>query len=306
LDQGIVYGVLSGGTIVSLLLFGLFRSLLNIQARKQKDIALKQAHEELEQRVAVRTEELRRANEFLQAEIIERKRSDEAVRNSLREKESLLKEIHHRVKNNLQIVSSLLRLQSAQIDNPIGKAAMQDMQNRVRSMAIIHEHLYRSENFSQVDMSAYIQTLCHKLMQAMVVRPDAILLHLDMVPVHLEIDQAIPCGLLLNELVCNSFKHAFPQGRKGEVRVELRPVDEGRQIHLRVSDNGVGLPADFDIKHLNSLGLELASDLASQIRGRLEIGPGPGATFDVVFTLGNRMESTRKSGDTEMRRKENA
>jgi PAS domain S-box-containing protein len=238
-------------------------------------------------------------------DITKRKRAEDAVRESLREKESLLKEIHHRVKNNLQIVSSLLRLQSGQIDHSIAKAALKDMQNRVQSMALIHEHLYRSENLAQVDIAAYLQSLCPKLMRTLAARPDAIQLHMDLIPVYLDIDQAIPCGLLVNELISNALKHAFPSGRTGEVRLELRPVDDGRQIHLRVSDNGVGLPADFDMQRLSSLGLELASDLATQIRGRLEIGPGPGATFDVLFTLGNRMDSARKPGDTETRRKEN-
>jgi PAS domain S-box-containing protein len=238
-------------------------------------------------------------------DITERKRVENAVRESLHEKESLLKEIHHRVKNNLQIVSSLLRLQSGQIEHPSARAAMQEMQNRVHSMALIHEHLYRSENLAQVDMAAYFKSLCPKLMRTLAARPEAIRLHLDLIPVYLEIDQALPCGLLVNELVSNALKHAFPEGRTGEVRLELRPVDDGRQIHLRVSDNGVGLPADFDMQRLSSLGLELASDLATQIKGRLEIGPGPGATFDVVFAPVNRMNSTRKSADTEIRRKEN-
>jgi PAS domain S-box-containing protein len=237
-------------------------------------------------------------------DITERKRAEHAVLESLREKESLLKEIHHRVKNNLQIVSSLLRLQWGQIDHPIAKAAMQDMQNRVHSMALIHEHLYRSENLAQVDMAAYLRSLCPKLLRTLAARPDAIELHLDLIPVHLEIDQAIPCGLLVNELVSNALKHAFPAGRTGVVRVELQPLDGGRLIHLRIRDNGVGLPADFDIERLSSLGLELASDLASQLRGELKIGPGPGATFDVVFKPAHRMDSTRNSGDMEIRRRE--
>ena len=230
-------------------------------------------------------------------DITERKRAEEAVRQSLREKESLLKEIHHRVKNNLQIVSSLLRLQPGQCDHPIIKAAMVDMQNRVRSMALIHEHLYRSENLAQVDMTAYLQKLCPKLERALVVRPDAIRLNLDLIPVHLAIAQAIPFGLLVNELVSNALKHAFPPGRTGEVRVALHPEEGGRQVHLRVSDDGVGLPVGFDLKQVNSLGLKLAADLAGQLRGGLEIGPGPGATFAVVFAPTQGVASSRTFGD---------
>jgi PAS domain S-box-containing protein len=231
-------------------------------------------------------------------DITERKRAEDAVQASLCEKESLLKEIHHRVKNNLQIVSSLLRLQSGQIDHPIVKAALKDMQNRVQSMALIHEHLYQSDNLAQIDMAAYLKSLCPKLVRAMASHPGAIQLHLDMIPALLQIDQAIPCGLLVNELVSNALKHAFPEGRTGEVRVELQPVEGAHQLRLRVADNGIGLPADFDIERLSSLGLHLASDLARQLRGKLEIGSGPGATFDVVFESEKEGNSLLKTGDT--------
>ena len=222
------------------------------------------------------------------AETRDHKEHKSALELSLREKESLLKEIHHRVKNNLQIVSSLLRLQSGRIDHPAAKAALVDMQNRVRSMALVHEHLYGSKNLAQVDMDAYIRSLCPKLVRALMTNPKVIELQLNLSPVLLEIDQAIPCGLLVNELLTNALKHAFPDGRTGEVRVELQPVDGGRQIRLLVADNGIGLPANLDVKRLSSLGLELVSDLTGQLQGRLEIGPGPGAAFEVVFEPGQR------------------
>jgi two-component sensor histidine kinase len=227
------------------------------------------------------------------------KRAEEGLKNSLREKESMLKEIHHRVKNNLQIIISLLRLQSAQIDHPIAKAVLVDMQNRVRSMALIHEHIYSSKNLAQIDLASYLKSLCHQLFRSLVARPNAIQLHLDMVPVHLEIDQSIPCGLIVNELISNAFKHAFPDGRTGEVRVELQPLEGGKQLRLRVADNGVGLPVDFDIKRLSSLGLQLVSDLTRQLKGKLEIGSGPGASFDVVFTPSDGVYSPPKPGDTD-------
>jgi two-component sensor histidine kinase len=188
------------------------------------------------------------------------------------------------VKNNMQIVSSLLRLQSQKIENRDAKAALQDMQNRVKSMALIHEHLYRSENLAEVDLAAYLDNLCRQLFRAHVLRPAAVALHLNLPSVRLGIDRAIPCGLLVNELVSNAFKHGFPEGRQGEVRVELQAIPDGPGLRLRVADNGIGLPADFHLNRLSSLGLRLVPDLARQMGGTLTIGSGPGAVFDVAFT----------------------
>lgn len=214
------------------------------------------------------------------------KASEEAVRLSLIEKESLLKEIHHRVKNNLQIVSSLLRLQSARLDNPVAKAALQDMQNRVRSMALIHEHLYRSDNLAEVQLSEYVHSLCTQLMHALVPHSSNIQLHLDLASVRLSIDQAIPCGLIVNELVSNALTHAFPDGRAGEVRVELNATQDTAGWRLRVADNGVGMPEDFELStlsHLTSLGLQLVFDLTRQLGGQLAIKVDTGTVFDIVF-----------------------
>ena len=202
----------------------------------------------------------------------------------LREKESLLKEVHHRVKNNLQVISSLMRLQSAQVENPVAQAVLRDMQNRIGSMALLHETLYQSDSFARVDLATYLRSLCSQLFHSLVADPESIQLRLDVASVGLDVNQAVPCGLLINELVSNCLKHAFPDGRAGEVRVEVQPVDGGPALRLRVADNGVGLPADFDLRQLRSLGLQLVSDLVGQLQGRLEIGRGPGAVFEVVFT----------------------
>ena len=217
-------------------------------------------------------------------DITDRKRAQESLRELLREKESLLKEVHHRVKNNLQVISSLVRLQSAQVENPVAQAALRDMQNRIGSMALLHETLYQSGNFARIDLGVYLQSLCSQLFHSLVADPDSIQLRLDVASVSLDASQAVPCGLLVNELVSNCLKHAFPGGRTGEVRVELQSVDGGPAVRLRVADNGVGLPADFDLRQLKSLGLQLVSDLVGQLQGRLEIGRGPGAVFEVVFT----------------------
>jgi two-component sensor histidine kinase/ActR/RegA family two-component response regulator len=245
---------------------------------------LENANAALEQRVQERTAELVKTNAALQAEIAARARAQTSLQQSLGEKEALLKEIHHRVKNNLQIVSSLLRLQAGQIDSPIAKAALLDMRNRVRSMALIHEHLYRSSNLATVDVAAYLKSLCHQLFQALLAKPNTVQLHLDLAPLRLDIDQAIPCGLLVNELVSNALKHAFPEARTGEVRVEFQPVTGGPDWCLRVADNGVGLTPDFALDRRAALGLQLVSDLTGQLGGRLAIGSGPGAVFAVTFT----------------------
>ena len=216
-------------------------------------------------------------------DITETKLAESTLRQSLREKESMLKEIHHRVNNNLQIISSLLRLQAGQIDSPVAQTALQDMQSRVRSMALIHEHLYRSDNLAAVDLSSYIQQLCQQLFRALVATPESIRLHLDLQPVSLSIDQAIPCGLIVNELVSNSLKHAFPGGRGGEVRVVLQPLADGPGWRLSVADDGVGLPPGFDLQHLTSLGMKLCADLSRQLGVRIEIGAGPGSEFAMEY-----------------------
>ena len=207
------------------------------------------------------------------------------MRASLREKESLLKEVHHRVKNNLQVITSLLRLEAGRSDQPDTKSVLKEMQNRIRSMALLHETLYRSENLERVDLPGYIKQLTTHLYRSMVPEPGSIQLHLDLAPVSLALDQAVPCGLLVNELVSNCLKHAFPDGRTGEVRIELQLVDEGQKIRLCVSDTGVGLPTDFEEKRARSLGLQLVSDLIKQLNGQIEMGGGPGlgAVFEVTF-----------------------
>ena len=214
-----------------------------------------------------------------------RKQADEALRASLREKESLLKEIHHRVKNNLQVITSLLRLEAGRSAHPETRSVLKEMQNRIRSMALLHESLYRSENLEQVDLPAYIRQLTTHLFRSMLAKPGSIQLELELAPVSLPLEQAVPCGLLVNELVSNCLKHGFPDGRAGKVRIELQTLDDGQSIRLQVSDTGVGLPADFEEKSATSLGLQLVADLARQLKGQLEVNRAAhlGAAFEVIF-----------------------
>ena len=214
-----------------------------------------------------------------------RKQADEALRASLREKESLLKEIHHRVKNNLQVITSLLRLEAGRSAHPETRSVLKEMQNRIRSMALLHESLYRSENLERVDLPAYIRQLTTHLFRSMLAKPGSIQLELELAPVSLPLEQAVPCGLLVNELVSNCLKHGFPDGRAGKVRIELQTLDDGQSIRLQVSDTGVGLPADFEEKSATSLGLQLVADLARQLKGQLEVNRAAhlGAAFEVIF-----------------------
>ena len=215
------------------------------------------------------------------SDITERLRAEAALRTSLHEKEALLLEVHHRVKNNLQVISSLLRLEARRSTLPEVKNVLGEMQSRVASMALLHEILYRSGNLAQVDLASYLTRLGNQVARSMA--PGTVRLNLDVAPVRVELDQAVPCGLLVNELLSNALKHGFPEGRTGEVWLRLHPAGDGPQLRLEVLDTGVGLPDDFEARSANSLGLQLVRDLARQLHGALEILPGPGARFALVF-----------------------
>lgn len=221
---------------------------------------------------------------LLARDITERKRAETTLRAALDEKTALLNEVHHRVKNNLQVIASLLRLEVGRSSQPDTKAALGDMQGRIRSMALLHESLYRTGVFASVDLDTYLKQLCQQAFRASAQLNGAVRLVLDLATVRVTLDQATPCGLLVNELISNCFKHGFPGERSGEVRVALQPVS-GTQWRLTVSDNGVGLPVDFEGRRGTSLGLQLVSDLAQQLGGALEVGPGPGAAFTLLFNL---------------------
>jgi two-component sensor histidine kinase/HAMP domain-containing protein len=224
------------------------------------------------------------SNKRLRQELAERRHAEEALQISLGEKEALLSEVHHRVKNNLQIINSLLRLECGRSDAPATQATLKDMQDRIHAMALLHESLCHSGTFAAVDLGVYLEQLSTQSFQVVAGRPNSIRLQLDLASVQIGMDQAVPCGLLANELISNCLKHGFCGDQGGEVRVELLALDGGPQWCLRVSDTGVGLPPDFLVKRGHSLGLRLVASLASQMQGKLEIGPGPVAIFTVIFT----------------------
>jgi len=216
-------------------------------------------------------------------DITQREIAEQALQSSLYEKEALLMEVHHRVKNNLQIISSLIRLEAGRNTQSEVKSVLSDMQGRIRSMALLHELLYRSQSLAQIDIGQYLRQLALQVFSANVSKRSPIDLKLDIMPVLATMDQAIPCGLLVNELVTNALKHGFPGSHPGNVWVELLPVDDHSHWKLSVSDNGVGLPEDFETRRQSSLGLQLASGLASQLGGELSVGPG--AKFSVNFSI---------------------
>jgi len=220
----------------------------------------------------------------LEDEIIQRQEAQQQAETSLREKEMLLQEVHHRVKNNLQIVSSLLRLQSRQVDDPGMVAILNDSRSRIGAISLIHKTLYQPSNLSSVSFREYIIELALQLFDFYAVDPDRIALVTDMESISLNIETATPCGLIINELVTNSLKYAFPDNRKGTISVTLNRDEESGGYLLRVSDNGVGLPADLDIRQAESLGLRLVVSLAEQqLRGKIEAALDQGTTFKITF-----------------------
>lgn len=217
-------------------------------------------------------------------DITERRRAQEQMQASLREKEALLREIHHRVKNNLQITSSLLRLQEGAIDDPQAREVFIATQNRIRSMALVHEKLYQSTNLSQIDFGDYIRTLGELLMRSFALDPSPVTLRVGGATVLLEIDVAVPCGLIVNELLSNALKHAFPGGRRGTISIELDRSDGWCEVCVR--DDGVGLAPSVDPEHVTTLGLQLVRGLVLQLEGTLAMTSGEhGTNFSFRFPM---------------------
>jgi len=212
---------------------------------------------------------------------INRKRAEEKIKTSLKEKDVLLKEIHHRVKNNMQIVSSLLRLQSRGVEDEKVQRIFEISQNRIRSIALIHETLYQSEDLSQIDFSNYIRRLTTHLLSVYRPKGTALKLNLDAQEVLLDINRAIPCGLIINELISNAMKHAFPLDKDGEIFVRFAAEDG--VFTLIVKDNGEGFPKGLDFRATASLGLQIVSDLVQQLEGDVRLEQEEGTAFIITF-----------------------
>lgn len=224
-------------------------------------------------------------------DITDRRRAEERLEDSLRkmrslleEKEALLKEIHHRVKNNLQITSSLLRLQSDYLEDARARELFAESQNRIRSMALVHEKLYRATDLSKINFPEYVDGLARLLFQSYGVNKERIRIEVPKASVFLSIEAAVPCGLIVNELISNSLKHAFSPERPGRILVEVKAEKSGEAV-ISVSDDGRGLPSGFDIEKADSLGLQLVRSLVRQLNGRIEVRSSGGAWFRFSFPM---------------------
>ncbi len=222
-------------------------------------------------------------------DITEHKKADQMIRASLKEKDLLLKEVHHRVKNNMQIISSLLNLQSKHAEDKQYNEMFTESKNRIRTMSLVHEHLYQSKDLANIDFHKYINSLGRNLFISYDINANDIQLEIDAKDMTLGIDLAIPCGLIINELLSNSLKHAFPDGRKGRLFISLKHIASGTKdktkYELIVRDNGIGIPETKNIRELHSLGLQLVVNLTEhQLQGSLDMHRNDGTLFTIIFT----------------------
>jgi two-component sensor histidine kinase len=235
--------------------------------------------------------ELRQRISELEGSEARHKLREERLKRLLIEKEILTKEVHHRVKNNMQIIYSLLSLQSRRIKDKNILKMLQESQNRVRSMALLHEKLYQSNDLAKIEFGDYIRKLVYGLFHTYAVSSDSIILKINAENIYLDINTAIPCGLIINELVSNSLKHAFPEGKgwsekgetKGQIYIKLTSHNKNN-FTLIIRDNGVGFPEDLDFRKTESLGLQLVNTLVEQLEGSIKLLQKDGTSFKIEFT----------------------
>lgn len=227
--------------------------------------------------------EVQRQNQELLQSLSDLRQREEQLMAAVAEKEVLLKEVYHRVKNNLQIISSLVSLKARKTSDPAIRQELEDVRSRIHSLSILHEKLYQSDDLSRIDLSGYVRDLCSHLRQSFLAKGEGLELTVSADPVSLSLDVAIQIGLLVNEIVTNAFKHAFPDGGKGVIRVDLHAKEDGHLV-LRVEDNGVGMP-DVPEKSGMSLGMNLIRALSSRVDGILDIDGSEGTTVTVTMPL---------------------
>ena len=253
------------------------------EAQHQAARELTKANAKLEARVAERTGELLQVNASLRTEIDMRERSEEQLRDALQEQQVLLREVHHRVKNNLQVVLSLLKLQARRIQDNGARQALQASQDRIRTIAIIHEGLCRATSVARIDLGEYIRKLVDQLLQCYRAGPGEIVVRVDGGGVSLGIETALPCALIVNELVSNSLKHAFPEGCGGEICVDFSRQADGKTLKLTVSDNGVNSFQGRNPLEGDSVGLQIVAALTKQLGGAIHFASSGGTTFTITF-----------------------
>jgi two-component sensor histidine kinase len=215
-------------------------------------------------------------------DITARKCSEAQIMSALAEKEILLKEIHHRVKNNLQVVASMLHLQAGYIKDGEARTLFEESRMRVESMALLHEKLYQAKDLAGIDFREYVVDLAGNLLTLNTGGTKRIEMNLDIEGVILDVNKSIPCGLIINELVSNALAHAFPDEMKGKIDISMHSSIEKR-IRLSVSDNGIGFPEDLDFRNTTSLGMQLVNSLVSQLEGLIELDRSEGTAFRIEF-----------------------
>ena len=237
---------------------------------------------EQKQRIYERTAELARTNEILLAEIVKRNRAEEILNMSVNEKEVLLREIHNKVKNNLELISCLLYMQSKKAvdEQPQAMLQLQNFQNHVKSMTMVHENLSRSHNLAKINLAEYVKSLIDNLFQSYNVHPDRIALILDVDKIMIRMDTAVSCGFVINELISNSLKHAFPEGRKGKINIEFHSDDE-KGFKMVIRDNGIGFKTD--LTKSNTLGLQLVTAVVEHIEGSIKLDSSGGTRLEIAF-----------------------
>jgi len=217
-----------------------------------------------------------------ESDITDRKIAEDRLKESLNEKEILLKEIHHRVKNNMQIICSLIDLQAMNISDAMTLELFNTCQNRIRSMALVHEKLYGSEDFARIDFGSYIADVLVYLHESYPMSRDRVNITCNVEKIFLGIDSAIPVALILNELISNSLKHAFPDGSRGDIKIDFSR-DENKKYHLTISDNGIGMPGDYNSNNSDSLGLVLVKGLVDQLKGSFNYEKNGGTKYIISF-----------------------
>ncbi len=228
--------------------------------------------------------ELRRLNVELEAEITERIQAEEKIKASLKEKDVLLEEIHHRVKNNLQFIHSLLDLQIDYIRDEQAVELFRESQMRIHAIALVHERLCQSEDLTRINFSQYAQSLADDLFLSFGAGAAGITLKVNVDDVVLDMNAAIYCGLIVNELLSNALGHAFPSGRKGEICIDVHPIDDGRKLVIVVQNDGVNLPPDRHLRSKDSFGLRLVDMLVHQLKGTMETERNGGAAFKITLS----------------------
>jgi len=262
--------------------------LEDITERKNAEQGIQKLNINLENRVKLRTHELSNINLKLISEINQRKDVEKKLKLSLKEKEILLKEVHHRVKNNLQLISSMLSLQIDSVEDEMILHLFEDSQRQIQSIAMVHEHLYSSEDLEHIDFSEYIKLLVENLCSSFQIYPGLIETSLNLKQINLDIDKAIPCSLIINELVSNSLKHAFPDISKSDKAPKNKNIIDIKACHLKnsniqiiISDNGIGFPKNLDFRNTNTLGLQLVCSLVDQLKGSIKLSSKAGTKFTI-------------------------